>query len=141
MLEHTTFSKVTWGETDMAGIIYYPNYFNWFNNGSLEMFNRIGLSPRELMSQQKIGLPLLDVGCSFFKPLYFNDEIRVRSKLAEVNEKTFRLEHEVYRGNELTGKGHELRGWVHFDEAGNLRALPIPPKVREILTGRAKQRV
>ncbi|MFY0544565.1 acyl-CoA thioesterase [Brevibacillus sp. H7] len=141
MLEHSMHAKVTWGDTDMAGIIYYPNYFNWFNNGSLEMFNAIGLPPRELMSQQKIGLPLLDVGCRFCKPLYFNDEIRVVTKLVEVNEKTFRLEHEVYRGDELTGKGHELRGWVHFDEAGNLKALPIPDEVRKILTGSAAPKV
>ncbi|WP_102262699.1 acyl-CoA thioesterase [Mesobacillus jeotgali] len=130
MTEHSVNLKVHWGDTDMAGIIYYPNYFNWFNIGSHTLFESIGIPLKELMFEDKIALPILDVGCSFHKPLYFGDEIKVVTKVTEVREKVFRMEHEVYKGNELTGKGHELRSWVQFSQEGNLKACTIPDDVR-----------
>lgn len=135
MTEHTVELKVNWGDTDMAGIIYYPNYFNWFNIGSHTLFKVVGIPLKDLMFQDKIGLPILDVGCSFHKPLFFEDEIQVVTRVAEIKEKTFRMEHEVYRGNELTGKGHELRAWVQFDQNGKLKACTIPEDARIKLTG------
>ncbi|WP_232698488.1 acyl-CoA thioesterase [Brevibacillus daliensis] len=134
MVQNTVQLKVNWGDTDMAGIIYYPNYFKWFDIGSLTLVNELGLSVINLMQEDKIGLPLLDAGCRFRKALLYNDEIRVVSRVTEVNEKTFRVEHEVYRNDEMTGNGHELRGWVQFDEFGNLKAVPIPDEVRKLLT-------
>lgn len=130
MAEHSVQLKVNWGDTDMAGIIFYPNYFNWFDIGSHALFNAIGISPGDLMVHDKIGLPIIDVGCSFHKPLVYNDEIQVVTKVVEVREKVFRMEHEVYHEGELTGKGHELRGWVQFLENGKLKACTIPDDVR-----------
>lgn len=134
MVEHTIRLRVNWGETDMAGIIYYPNYFKWFDTGSLTLVNAAGISVKDLFHEQRIGLPLLDAGCRFRRPLLYNDEIRVVSRVTEVNEKTFRVEHEVYRGEELTGHGYEIRGWVHFDERGRLKSQVIPDEVRQLLT-------
>jgi acyl-CoA thioester hydrolase len=134
MVQNTVRLKVNWGDTDMAGIIYYPNYFKWFDMGSLTLVNAAGISVKDLMREQKIGLPVLDVGCRFRRPLLYNDEIRVVSRITEVNEKTFRIEHEVFRDDELTGHGYEIRGWVHFDENGRLKSQVIPDEVRNLLT-------
>jgi acyl-CoA thioester hydrolase len=133
MVQNTIYLKVNWGDTDMAGIIYYPNYFKWFDNGSLTLVNALGLSVIDLMREQQIGLPLLDAGCRFQKALLYNDAIRVVSTVTEVNNKTFRLTHEVFRNDELTGYGHEMRGWVNFAE-GQLKAIPIPDEVKKLLT-------
>lgn len=128
MAENRINLHVHWGDTDMAGIIFYPNYFKWFDIGSHYLFNKIGLNPRELIFEDKIAFPIIDASCSFRRPLYYNDEIEVLTKVAEINEKTFRMEHEVYRGGELTGKGHELRGYVKFADS-KLKACPIPEDV------------
>ncbi|MEH7308076.1 acyl-CoA thioesterase [Neobacillus drentensis] len=116
-----------------AEIIYYPNYFKWFDIASYHLFHKIGLYPKELMLEEKIGFGSLDVGCTFKKPLLYGDQIRVRTMVTEVNNKTFRLEHEINRGDELAGKGFELRGWIKFDE-GKTKAYPIPDDARIKLT-------
>lgn len=133
MAQNTEKLIVNWGDTDMAGIVYYPNYFRWFDISTLRLLQKVGLPPRELMTHQKMSFPLIDSGCTCFKPLYFNDEIRVETKIIEVNNKTFKLEHEVYRGDELTGKGYEVRGWVTFSEE-KIKSVPIPDDVRRKLT-------
>ncbi|KKB36645.1 acyl-CoA thioesterase [Bacillus thermotolerans] len=125
-------ARVNFGDTDAAGIVYYPNYFKWFDIAGHQFFRSIGLAPASLMKEQNIILPLLDVRCTFERPLYYDDVITIRTTAAEVNNKTIKLIHEVYRGDVRTGHGYELRGWVK-EEEGSISAVPIPDEVRAIL--------
>lgn len=124
--------RVNWGDTDKAGIAYYPNYFKWFDIAGHQFFRSSGLSPAKLADEQQIILPLLDTRCTFEKPLYYDDIITIKTVVAEINHKTIRLNHEVYRGDTRTGHGYELRGWVR-EEGGKIFAVPIPEEVKKIL--------
>lgn len=134
MIKNTMIHHVNWGDTDMAGISYYPNYFRWFDTNTLQMLHKNGLPPKELMVEKNMSFPLIDAGCTCFKPLYYNDEIKVISQIVEINRKTFKVKHEVFRGEELTGEGFEVRGWVSFKE-GKLKAEMIPDEVGAKLRG------
>lgn len=123
---------VNWGDTDMAGIVYYPNYMKWFDIAGHHFFRSCDLSPSRLEQEEEIILPILDVRCTFVKPLYYEDVITVRTRVNEINNKTIKLNHEVWRGEERTGFGYELRGWVKKEKQG-IKAVPIPEKVRSIL--------
>ncbi|WP_044895746.1 acyl-CoA thioesterase [Bacillus alveayuensis] len=124
--------RVNFGDTDAAGIVYYPNYFKWFDIAGHQFFRSIGLPPSKLMKEHHIILPLLDVGCTFEKPLYYDDIITIKTIVAEVNRKTIKLKHEVFRGETRTGHGFELRGWVK-EEDGRILAVMIPDDVRQLL--------
>lgn len=124
--------RVNFGDTDAAGIVYYPNYFKWFDIAGHQFFRSIGLAPSKLTAEQNIILPLLDVRCTFENPLYYDDIITIKTVVAEINNKTIKLNHEVYRGDTRTGYGFELRGWVK-EENGKIFALPIPEDVKKIL--------
>lgn len=124
--------RVNWGDTDKAGIVYYPNYFKWFDIAGHQFFRSIGLPPAELAEKRQIILPMLDVRCTFEHPLYYDDIITIKTAVAEINNKTIKLSHEVYRGDTRTGYGYELRGWVKETE-GRIAAVPIPEDVQEIL--------
>lgn len=124
--------RVNWGDTDKAGIVYYPNYFKWFDIAGHQFFRSVGLAPAKLAAEQQIILPLLDARCTFEKPLYYDDIITIQTQVAEINRKTIKLHHEVYRGDTRTGYGYELRGWVK-EEEGKIFAVPIPDDVKEIL--------
>ncbi|SEA21903.1 acyl-CoA thioester hydrolase [Thalassobacillus cyri] len=123
---------INWGDTDMAGIVYYPNYFKWFDIAGHQFFRDCNLAPNQLDQEQGIILPMIDTRCNFEKPLYYDDTITVVTTAEEVNNKTIKLRHEVYRGEERTGHGYELRGWVKKMDDG-IKAVPIPDDVREIL--------
>ncbi|ABO67248.1 acyl-CoA thioesterase [Geobacillus thermodenitrificans] len=124
--------RVNFGDTDAAGIVYYPNYFKWFDIAGHQFFRSIGLSPAKLMKEQNIILPLLDVGCTFERPLYYDDIITIKTTVEEVSRKTIKLRHEVFREEVRTGHGFELRGWVK-EENGRMFAVPIPDDVRQLL--------
>ncbi|WP_429842929.1 acyl-CoA thioesterase [Brevibacillus sp. FIR094] len=124
--------RVNWGDTDKAGIVYYPNYFKWFDIAGHQFFRSAGLSPVELVVNRQIILPLIDVRCTFEQPLYYDDIITIKTVVGEINNKTIKLHHDVYRGDTRTGTGYELRGWVKETE-GKIKAVPIPDEVKDIL--------
>jgi acyl-CoA thioester hydrolase len=123
---------VNWGDTDKAGIAYYPNYFKWFDIAGHQFFRSCKLSPTKLEEEQNIILPLIDVRCSFEKPLLYDDTITILTTVAEITRKTIKLSHEVFKGSVRTGYGYEIRGWVS-QSLVELKAVEIPEDVREIL--------
>jgi acyl-CoA thioester hydrolase len=124
--------RVNFGDTDAAGIVYYPNYFKWFDIAGHQFFRSIGLAPAKLIKEHSIILPLLDVRCTFEQPLYYDDIITIKTEVMEVNRKTIKLKHEVYRENTRTGHGYELRGWVK-EENGKKFTVLIPEEVKKLL--------
>lgn len=124
---------VHWGDTDMAGIVYYPNYFKWFDIAGHQFFRSSGLAPAKLDKEQNIILPILEAKCNFEKTLLYDEMITIRTKVEEVKRKTIKLKHEVYNSeNERTGFGYEIRGWVKKEDNG-VKAVQIPEDVRKIL--------
>jgi len=65
--------------------------------------------------------------------------VAVRTRVAWVREKTFRVEHELSVGARRCAEGFEVRAWVARPDAPGvpLRALPIPPEVATKLRGPA----
>ncbi|RBW70114.1 acyl-CoA thioesterase [Bacillus taeanensis] len=124
--------RINWGDTDKAGIVYYPNYFKWFDIAGHQFFRSIGLAPSELEEKHNVIIPLLDARCSFEEPLLYDDIITIKTVVEEINRKTIKLKHEVYRGDTRTGHGYEVRGWVKEVE-GKYKAVLIPDEIREVL--------
>lgn len=124
---------VNWGDTDKAGIVYYPNYFKWFDIAGHQFFRSCNLSPSKLEEERQIIVPLLDARCNFEKPLLYDDVITIRSTVEEVNNKTIKLKHEVFKEETRTAHGYELRGWVK-QTSEEIKAEPIPKDVITILT-------
>ncbi|MFB4165862.1 acyl-CoA thioesterase [Alteribacillus sp. JSM 102045] len=123
---------INWGDTDMAGIVYYPNYFKWFDIAGHQFFRSCNLSPLSLEKERGIILPMIDARCTFEKPLFYDDIITVYTTVKEVNNKTIELNHEIFRQKERTGSGYELRGWVEKGEGG-IKAVSIPKDIRALL--------
>ncbi|MFE4810811.1 acyl-CoA thioesterase [Peribacillus simplex] len=124
--------QIQWGDTDRAGIVYYPNYYKWFDLAGHNFFRSINMSPKYLEEEKRIIIPLLEAKCTFEKPLYYDDEVTVYTHVNEVKTKTIRFHHEVYCGEKRTGYGYEIRAWTSIGDDG-LKAVPIPENIKRIL--------
>ena len=40
MLTNTRLIRVQWGDCDPAGIVFYPRYFEWFDAGTILLFEK-----------------------------------------------------------------------------------------------------
>ena len=57
LAKNTVDWTVYWGDTDMAGIIFYPNYFKWFDIGWHHLFKKIGLPIDKYKLEENIAFP------------------------------------------------------------------------------------
>ncbi len=124
---------VGWGDCDPAGIVFYPNYFRWFDDASWRLFEAGGL-PMDGMAERydMLGLPLVDARASFRAPCWRGDRLEIVSHVAAWHRKTLNIEHRVMNGGELAVEGREVRFWglPHPDRPGRLKAGEIPAEVK-----------
>ena len=121
--------RVRWGDTDAAGIVFYPNFYKWMDEATHEYFSAIGLPTSTLYSEQQIATPLLEANCQFKSPLLFEDDVIVRSSVVELHQKVFKISHRFFKDEKMVAEGYEVRAWTSFKEKA--KAYPIPDEVRE----------
>jgi len=121
--------RVRWGEADPAGIVYYPNFFDWFAVGTLELLRGWGMPFGELFRRESVGLPVIEAHGRFLAPVLYDDELTIETAVGEVRTRAFRLEHTVWRGEERVAEGHEVRGWQRIDRERprDVTLVPLPP--------------
>jgi acyl-CoA thioesterase FadM len=139
-VSHTIDIRMRWGESDPAGIAFYPRFFEWFDIACAALFDTLALPWPVLFPQRRIvGVPIVECGARFSSPVTWGDTMRVTATVAWVKEKMFRVDYEVRIGERACATGFEVRAWVGKPAAPDepLRALPIPADVVAKLTGGA----
>ena len=133
MLKYTLTIQISWGHCDPAKIVFYPNYFIWFDQSAHHLFDKAGANMSDLMDQYGVvGLPIVDAHAEFIYPSKYGDEIEVTSWISEWSEKTLIVTHEIHNNGLLAVKGTEVRVWAkpHPDDPNRLQAQIIPDSIR-----------
>src|SRR5260370_37694640 len=74
---------IEWGDCDEAGIVFYPNYFYWFDCTYQRWLRKLSLSQRELRRRFKSVTPLVDDGAQIMGPARYDDDFQVRAEVSE----------------------------------------------------------
>lgn len=81
----TTEVTVRFGDCDPAGIVFYPRYFEMFNNLVEDWCAQgLGISFRELHLQRGLGLPTVHVETSFVAPSELGDLLRAQLRVQKI---------------------------------------------------------
>ena len=136
-LQTTLRTRVRFGETDAAGIVFYPTFFLWFDSGTHGLL-RFGEAPgRDERGAPKFPMPIVECGATFLAPLQFDEEIEIVSTVASMGESSLRVEHEVRTlAGKTCARGFEQRVFVQLQNGRPAKA-PIPPELRARLEGTA----
>lgn len=124
--------RVTFGETDAAGVVFYPNYLRWFDQGTHELFRSLDLPLGTILGTMGLAFPIVSVQADFRTPLHYDDTIEVRSAVGGLTARTLKVVHQVTRSGEETCSGWEVRGCV-ATENGTFVPRPIPEEMRRRL--------
>nr|WP_295969778.1 thioesterase family protein [uncultured Bacillus sp.] len=124
--------QVRWGETDAAGIVFYPSFYAWMDEASHHYFSEIGYPTASLFENEKISIPLVEAKCQFKSPLKFGDQVTIASTVTEVRNKVFIISHTFLKEGTAIAEGYEIRAWVDFNGV-KVKAIIIPDKVRDAI--------
>lgn len=124
--------RVQWGECDAARIVFYPNYFIWFDEATAALVEKAGLSQRIMAEAAGVGIPLVDARASFIIPASHGDELAIESFVERWGNKSFTVRHRIYKDGALAAEGYETRIWGTRDPADErrLKAMPIPAEIK-----------
>ncbi|MCR4294827.1 MAG: YbgC/FadM family acyl-CoA thioesterase [Elusimicrobia bacterium] len=95
--------RVTYADTDKAGIIYYANYLKYLEQGRTELLRALGVRYRDLEVQRKLFLPAVSAHCEYLAPSRYDDLLTIRTWIAELGRASISFSCEVVDG-ELGGK-------------------------------------
>jgi acyl-CoA thioester hydrolase len=118
---HETTVRVRYAETDRMGLLHHANYFVLFEVGRTELLRARGLSYREVEDAGHL-LVIIDLGCKFKKPAYYDDLLTIRTTVERVTHVKIVHKYEVLRDGVLLAEGHSTLACV--DREGRPQALP-----------------
>ena len=121
---HETTVRVRYAETDQMGVVYYANFFVWFEVGRVELLRDLGFSYREMEQLDDCHIVVAEAQCSYKRPALYDNSLRIRTRVLRVRRKTIRFAYEVLRdpGSELLATGETLH--VICGRSGRPKSLP-----------------
>jgi acyl-CoA thioester hydrolase len=120
----TTRLRVRYSETDQMGIVYYANFFVWFELGRTDLCRQHGFAYRDMEQQDGLYIMVAETRCRYKAPAHYDEEILVRTRLRAVRKRVLVFSYEVYRETDdtLLAEGETVH--VITDREGRPRALP-----------------
>lgn len=130
--------KVEWAHCDLAGIVFYPNFYIWFDQGTERLFRANDLSYAELTENFGIdGMPLLETGTTYKNASKLGADLKITSWIDAWEGKTFVVKHRIMHadGREAL-EGFERRIFVIKDPESDrgIRAIAVPDELRARFT-------
>ena len=137
-MPHETTVRVTWGDTDAGGLIYFPRFFHFVVVGLNDYFAPVEDHLMEALRREEHTLPAVDATSSFEAPLRAGETAQVETAVT-AGETSLTVDFAVRRENSEHGKGGEraASGEVSFvlvDEA--FEPTPLPDRVHECVRER-----
>lgn len=124
---------VEWVHCDAVGIVFYPRFYEWFDQSTERLFTANRLSYAELDRDfDSSGMPLVETGAKYFNASRLGDVLSTESWVDEWSGKTFLMKHKFTHSDGRPAlEGFERRVWVKRDPDHpiGIRATPVPEDV------------
>ena len=126
--------RIAFSDCDPAQIVFFANYFKWFDTSAREFFTACGVPQwRETQAERGIiGTPLVDAQARFVNSATYGEDIEIESSVEAWRGKSFVMRHVARRSDTVLCEGREVRVFAVQDPDNPLRikAVPIPEDYR-----------
>lgn len=108
--------RVIYGDTDQMGVVYYANYFRYFEFARSEFFRQKGGSYRE-MEKEGLLLPVVEASCQYKASAKYDDLLVIRTRIGELRRASLRFDYEIRREGEdaVLSFGHTIHACITRD--------------------------
>ena len=87
--------RVRYAETDQMGVVYYANYLIWMEVGRAELCRATGIRYLDMEIDDDVMLVVAEANCRYLAPARYDDEVSVRTSIAESSPRMVRFDYEV----------------------------------------------
>ena len=123
---HETRLRVRYAETDQMGVVYHSNHLIWFEVGRVELMRQMGFSYREMEQDEGRFIAVAEVKCRYRAPVYYDEEVIVRTRLKSVRTSVVVFSYELVRaqGETLLAEGET----THIVTDSSMKVMRLPDK-------------
>lgn len=119
-----TVARVRYKDTDQMGMVYYGNYFTFFEIGRVEYMRERGVSYKQMEREDDSYIVVTEARCRYLRPARYDDLLRIRTRVSEARRRSLRFAYEILRhdGGEMLATGETLH--VICNREGRPKSLP-----------------
>ena len=120
------------------GVVYYANYFVWFEVGRTDLLRDAGWSYRQLERDGYI-LPVISAHCGYRQAAKYDDEIEIRTRCEMLSPVRLRFQYEVARVGDTTllAEGNTTHASLGLEG----RPRRLPDRIVDFLRARGRKGV
>ena len=124
--------RVPWSDVDLAGVVYFPRFFTYFELAELEWVRAQGLGYEEFLRSLNVWLPRVAVHCNYRTPARLDDRLSIQMKLLRLGRTSFTLGYGAYRlpDGEPVADGYTVIATV---SRARFKPIAVPRALRERL--------
>ena len=128
-----TILRVRYAETDKMGVVYYGNYYIYFEVGRVEYMRHRGVDYKQMELQDDCFIVVAESNCRYRRAARYDDLLRIRTRVIQIKRRTIRFGYEIFHDEtgELLATGET--GHVVCNSKG--RPKTLPEQFRRLLVG------
>lgn len=127
--------RVIYGDTDQMGVVYYANYFRYFELSRAEYLRAQGWTYREMEAEGAL-LPVVEATAAYKAPAKYDDVLVIKATITELRRASLQFEYEIRRETDgallVTGRT------VHACVGRDGKPTRLPEKVSDLLRSAEK---
>jgi acyl-CoA thioester hydrolase len=121
--------RVRYAETDKMSIVYYANYFIYFEIGRVEYMRARGMDYRQMELEDDAFTVVAEAKCRYRRPARYDDPLRIRTRVTSVKSRVITFSYEILHDGtkDLLVTGET----IHVVCNAKGRPKPLPEKYRK----------
>jgi acyl-CoA thioester hydrolase len=134
----TTTRRVEFGDTDMAGIMHFSNFFRFMESAETDFLRARGLSASWRRDGVKWGFPRVSAACDYKAPARFEDVLTIAVTVEKIGTKSVSYRYDFT--NQLgaaVAVGRVTAVFCRSSGPDELESVDIPPDLRAKIEGPA----
>ncbi len=122
--------RVRYAETDQMGVVYHSNHLIWFEVGRVELMRKMGFTYRDMEREDGRFIAVAEAKCRYRAPVYYDEEVVVRTRLKGVRESVMVFSYELLRAENgaLLAEGET----THIVTDMNMKVAALPERYLKV---------
>ena len=125
----TTTRRVEFGDTDMAGIMHFANFFRFMESAETDFLRSKGMTVAWSESGVKHGFPRVSAACDYQSPARFGDVLTIAVSVEKVGKKSVSYTFDFSRDGQAIATGRITSVYCRAS-ANGMESLVIPVELR-----------
>ena len=114
--------KVYYEDTDASGRVYHANYLKFFERGRTDLIYQTNYTHEILLDKFNIFFVVKECSIEFKKPAFFEDTIKVVSKIDQLSRVKIKFNQKIFRDSSLLAQAKILV--IPVNRSGKISKLP-----------------